>query len=422
MTTIEEIQKEAQKNDEKIIDVNPFFVLSQCKKLIYVRSINGNYLTFENNQTAYKNRINSKIFTIKLDCKKDNLQEELHFSFRNIERYLIFDCENKIIFFYETDNRCIWFNSLQKIIQYDFNLQIIDSYLGRVSISNKEFKISTSKIISLNKDTNYEIYSGDEYDHILNILYNEGKSVNIFSSINGSKKIVHLIDNIKTFFRLTKEEGYYKLLFDYYIIETDKSSILINLKTLKHITISNQVILPTTFNFNSKYYLNKHAAKSLINLYTQYVCVDNKIYDENLNIVLEIKPLYKEKITLLDTKSNYIAVSKEYGEYHNIHIFLVYSNNHNKTLESIEAKYICCYSNSDNRITLKVNDFIKKISYYQRSYNNLISFDPYTNKFIVNTQKIEKDEKRRKENYEVYEHYSIWDAVDGDPEALANLD
>ena len=34
---------------------------------------------------------------------------------------------------------------------------------------------------------------------------------------------------------------------------------------------------------------------------------------------------------ILDTKSNYIAVSKEYGEYHNIHIFLVYSNNHNKT-------------------------------------------------------------------------------------------
>ncbi len=421
MKTIKEISSGIQNNGESIIVVNPDFVLSKYEKNLHIRSLNGNHLVYETNSYFRIDHVSERFLKIEWSTKSTTKRYLDTSIDQNIQNILYFDFKNRFILYCKSDDRSVFiFNRIKTVIQYDFKLEKLDSYLGWVALSDDKSDIKRNYVISLNDDTNYEIFSNDQKDYITNILYNEGNTLHVISIKNGylTKKTIYSIENIKKWYRLSRIEGFYTLLFDFYVIETYETTVLFNLKTLKSVELSFQVILPTSFEFCTDYYLNKHLSKSLINLYTQYVCVDNKIYDENLNVVLEYKPRPKSKITLLDTYGNYIAYM------FNNEIRIVLASPTFDGFESKEAKYVCCENIFENEIAIKVIDFIRTTKFnHIISSNDLIMFNPKTHKFIIDVKQIEEEDRyRRKHAISTPEHYSIWDALDGDAEAYWNID
>ena len=428
MINLKEVEKDAQNNGEDIIAVNQYFVLSKDKLSLHLRGQYGADLTFDYNENSFLvNQIdNQYLELIWEENNTDAILEEPrgYNSTYKISKRFIFDFENETFYFSESDDRYVFYNSVNKIELFNFYLQRIDYFLGWISLSTKESKIITRRIITLNDDTNYEIYSYDGANgFIMNIIYNEGNVIKFIAvSDNINNTLIYSIDNVKKWYRLTREEGYYKLFYNFCIVETIESKILINLKTLKFSTISFHKIFPTTLDFNRSYYINKHMAKNLINMHWQYICVDNKIYDEKLNVIVEIKPRFNGEISLLDTIGRYVAVLEKHTNDHEIHIFLVYSIHGN--FGSVDTRYICFYDKSKKSTALKVDIYsLLPTPYRNQKDDSLISFAPNTYKFIIDTQRIEEDEQdRRERDYGIEDHYSIWDALEGDPEAYWNID
>lgn len=424
MADINEIKEEVKRRGEDIIRSYPYFIVSKEQRKLYIRSVSGNCLRFDGDDVSSfrEEDINQRYLIISWNERNHSgYRDCLHLPNPYLKKRLIIDKKNYTLIFSEEDSKDVDLFRINKIIEYDLYLLRKDYYLGWIKTSDTVYNsLSRKKMISLDEDTYYEICR-NEYDHyITNIIYNNGNSVSVVTRVDHTIKIVRTFENVINWSRLSRIEGECELFFDYFIVKTLDSSILINLKTLKFLEISYQRILPTTFEFHSKYYLQKPAQK-LVNMFKQYVCVDNIIYDQNLNAVLDLKADNRQDITLLDTIGNYIAILNNWGV--NNEILILFVDSINGEFKCIDTRYTCYYDKFIDGIALKYKyDDRIRIPFHGFSDGYLISFNPKYLMFFVNTDQLNKDFKNRKTNYVIKEHYSIWDALDGDPEAYWNID
>jgi hypothetical protein len=141
----------------------------------------------------------------------------------------------------------------------------------------------------------------------------------------------------------------------------------------------------------------------------EYLCIDNGIYDEELNKVATLATKWDANPSVLDTYDCFVAVSDSCK---NIHIFK-WAPWNKSNIE--ECKYICRVDAERKVVGLIIDDDFNS--------NGYAPFDPIKQKFAIDVDEIKKHRHPKAPlEYNDNEEYSIMDALDGDPDAYWNID
>lgn len=292
--------------------------------------------------------------------------------------------------------------SVYKIRKYNHQLQLINYCLGYFSDDKWRYK----KICDLNNETYYHTYYTD---YSLRIISLEGSDLRVISlNKEGTEEENIFLNQVDKLYRLTRKEGCVTYLFSFFVLETEGKRIIINLKSLKCIERSFKTLIPTSFSFRgSDYSGNKE--RFVIKQKEEFLCIDNSIYNEDLDKVATLTTKWDTNPVVLDTYDRFVAVSDSQNI---IHIFK-WAPWNNANVE--ECNYNCWSEAEQKVVGLIVNDEFQS--------NRLAPFNPIMKKFSIDIDGIKKHHHQKKsvENDD-YEEYSIMDALDGDPDAYWNID
>lgn len=296
--------------------------------------------------------------------------------------------------------------SVYKIKSYNNCLEITDFSLGIFNKNSVEFR----SLCCLNNDSYYHICY---FDNFLRVICHDDSCVKIFSfdkdGNEGQKAI--LLYNVDEMYRLTQKVGNVTYMYSFFILKSGDSCFIMNLKTLKYIEKSFNMILPTSFSVEVKDYLVKQE-RFVVKQNPEYLCVDNIIYDEEMNIVSSLESKWDKKPVLLDVYDCYIAISDFRDRLH-IFTWKIWNLPNEEIIE--DSHYFCRFNNDNNKIEIIVAD--------EHHSNSLAPFDPIRKKFVADIETISDIYgKKKNTDYEEANEYSIMDALDGEPDAYWNID
>lgn len=292
--------------------------------------------------------------------------------------------------------------SVYKIKEYDSNLTLINNCLGYFCEDKYQYK----KICNLDSNTYYHTcYT----DYSLRIISLEGTDLRVISLNNkGDEEEKIFLNKVDSLYRITKHEGNVTYLFSFFVLETEGRRIIINLKSMKCIEKSFKTLFPTSFSLRSNDYSGA-MERFVIKQKEEYLCIDNGIYDEELNKVATLATKWDANPSVLDTYDCFVAVSDSCK---NIHIFK-WAPWNKSNIE--ECKYICRVDAEIKVVGLIIDDDFNS--------NGYAPFDPIKQKFAIDVDEIKKHRHPKAPlEYNDNEEYCIMDALDGDPDAYWNID
>lgn len=316
---------------------------------------------------------------------------------------IIIDSDNYSILYAEKETS-VYDNTpnVYKIIKYDNYLSVIENDLVVFDKDTYNYQ----KICSLNSTTYYHTCN---WNNNFRVICQNGSDVKIISL--NSKGIIEqnlVINDVEELYRLTRNDGNVTYLFSFFVLKTKGTHIILNLKNLLCIEKDFMYVTPTSFSVKEKDFLVKNE-RFVIKQGQEYLCIDNTIYDEELNKVTSIRTKWDANPTILDIYDCFIAVSDFRN---NIHILKWIPSNEAKIEESY---YVCKIDKAGKDIGLIVVDEWKN--------NNCAPFYPIKKKFVVDIDSIRYAHERKVSvDYDEHDDYSIMDTLDGEPDAYWNID
>lgn len=217
--------------------------------------------------------------------------------------------------------------------------------------------------------------------------------------------------NDKNWYRVTRKIGNCTFNYSFFILEKDDTTHILNVSTRKITSIKGikHNIIPVMLNVWENFFYGKEKEEYVT--HQEYICIDNMILSADFEQTF-IKTQYESNPQVLDTLGYYIAAY----DFQGIHI-LKWSWKYGHDIVLTETPYYFKYFDNDASYKLYLGEAIA-LSVVQY-------FNPVNKKFEANVDYIQRAHEaylKEKKNEYTIDHYSIYDALDGDLEAIWNID
>jgi hypothetical protein len=314
-----------------------YWIVEKDLDKLYIKSSSGKTMEFDGCSNLKK--ISDTLYEIVLLMKQVKQGEERYppyfFQYEYPERItdirILLDNRTGFAYIIEPIYGLIY-----KFTKYNQSLISSDTFVGTYS------KSQPKKICS-NKD--FHVYCDDSL-RVYKIAYRIKDQINVceVNTNDDSSKIVATFEGVDEWERLYETVGKCKILSSFFILTIKNKKVIFNIHSLKSMEIDYKKAIPSAFSFNSE---NRYTKEFVfVRIKSHFLCVDDKIYDENLNIFLCYCDLIREDATIIDTAAHMIAIQAKNGKLY----FVEVDNEHVQTPRYRTISYTCSYNSNNEPI------------------------------------------------------------------------